>query len=91
MKLKPKEASYLEFGRAVVVLKDILASIDRVMDGGPDIDIKLLTKAYELVDRNEKAANDYINYQVNYMMDKASKKDVIPPPFDTWEDSKKYD
>ena len=91
MKLKPKEASYLEFGRAIVVLKDVLSAIDKVMDGGPDIEVKLLAKAYEVVDRNEKAANDYINYQVNYMMEKTSKKGVVPPPFDTWEDSKKYD
>ena len=86
---KVKDTSYLEFGRTLVLLKDVLTAIDRVMDGGPEISVKLMAKAYEVIDRNEKVANDYIEYQVNYLMDKA--KDKIPSPFDKWEDSKTYD
>ena len=77
--------SNLEFGKTLCLLKTILDEIEN------NVDPKLVAKGYELLKKNEKSANDYINYMTNYTMEKSSKKGAIPSPFDKWEDSKKYD
>ena len=89
----------LEFGRTLCMVKELLMALERARNPGekphqksdPFDDVNLMSKAYELLDRNEATANAYIEYQVNYMNEKLSKKGTVPPPFDTWEDSKKYD
>jgi len=82
----------LEFGKTLCLLKTLLNELeDSELSTISQTLPKLIAKAYELLDRNEKEANDYIDYMVNYTMEKASKKGTLPPPFDTWEDSKKYD
>tara|TARA_Y100000310_G_C20122821_1_gene552254 strand:+ start:299 stop:550 length:252 start_codon:yes stop_codon:yes gene_type:complete len=80
----------LEFGKTLCLLKKILDQVESEVTDG-NVDTKLVVKGYEIIHRNEKYANDYINYIVNYTMEKSSKKGVIPSPFDKWEDSKKYD
>ena len=82
----------LEFDKTLCLLKALLNELeDSELSTISEALPKLIAKAYELLDRNEKEANDYIDYMVNYTMEKASKKGTIPPPFDKWEDSKKYD
>jgi hypothetical protein len=92
---------HLEFGRTLVMVRSLLMALERTRnpldvkyDGefDPMDDINLMSKAYELLDRNELTANAYIEYQVNHMNEKLlRKKGTVPPPFDTWEDSKKHD
>ena len=80
----------LEFGRTLLLLKEILDQVESKETDG-NVETKLVVKGYEIIHRNEKAANDYIEYQVNYMNEQLSKKGKVPPPFDTWEDGKQYD
>ena len=72
------------------MIQELVMAINRMMDGKEDtVSVKLLAKAYDILDRNEATANEYINYQVNYTVNKALKSKV-PPPFDEWEDSKDH-
>ena len=80
----------LEFGRTLLLLKEVLDQVESEETDG-NVETKLVVKGYEIIHRNEKAANDYIEYQVNYMNEKLSKKGTISSPFDEWEDSKQYD
>ena len=80
---------HLEFGRTLLLLKEVLDQVESEMTDG-NVDTKLVVRGYEIIHRNEKAANDYIEYQVNYMNEKLSKKGKVPPPFDTWPDSNFY-
>ena len=83
---------HLEFGRTLCLLKDILVQLESEETDG-NVEPKLVAKAYEIIDRNEKTANDYIEYTVNYMNEKLSKKGTIPFPFDeedAWEESGFY-
>ena len=89
----------LEFGKTLCLVKELLMALERARNPGeeshqksnPMDDMNLMSKAYTLLDKNEKEANEYIAYMVNYTMEKASKKGAIPPPFNEWEDSKEYD